>query len=76
MFTRNHSRFIGHGIIYFNTGIHLLLCTESVAVCGQLYNARSTTISRERVQDSGPITIYLVSHYVTLDHLVYFMASL
>ena len=31
---------------------------------------------RERVQDFGPITSYLVSHSVTLDHLIYFMASL
>ena len=76
VFTRNHSRFIGHGIIY-STLVFIYYCVpESVAVCGQLYNARSTTISRERVQDFGPITIYLVSHSVTLDHLVYFMASL
>ena len=47
VFTRNHSRFIGHGIIY-STLVFIYYCVpESVAVCGQLYNARSTTISRE-----------------------------
>ena len=74
MFTRNHSRFIGHGIIY-STLVFIYYCVpENVAVDN--FTMQDPPLFQERVQDFGPITIYLVSHSLTLDHLVYFMTSL
>ena len=49
--TRNHSRFIGHGIIY-STLVFIYYCVpKSVAVDNFTINARSTTISRERKRE-------------------------
>ena len=47
-----------------------------VLLCVDNFTMQDPPPFQERVQDFGPITIYLVSHSVTLDHLIYFMASL